>query len=111
MPRPFWVVLFGFTIFVTLSHFSLYQYRSATCLREVASSLTPYSAHQHITIYQIMQTGSNNRAACLIDKQVYPLIVSEAPYTAPCENEVVVKTSAVAINPIDTMNQAMGDNI
>lgn len=55
--------------------------------------------------------GPTNRAAWLTGKQVYPLAVSEAPYTAPGENEVVVKTGAVAINPIDTMKQAMGDNM
>ncbi|EFQ91374.1 hypothetical protein CFE70_002639 [Pyrenophora teres f. teres 0-1] len=52
-----------------------------------------------------------NRAAWLIGKQVHPLVVSEAPYTHPGENEVVVKTGAVAINPIDSMKQLMGDNM
>ncbi|KAI2481850.1 Polyketide synthase enoylreductase [Pyrenophora tritici-repentis] len=51
-----------------------------------------------------------NRAAWLTGKQVHPLVVSEAPYTPPGDNEVV-KTGAVAINPIDSMKQLMGDNM
>lgn len=35
--------------------------------------------------------------------------VKTAPYTAPGKNEVVVKSGAIAINPVDAMKQAMGD--
>ncbi|EUC27719.1 hypothetical protein COCVIDRAFT_19901 [Bipolaris victoriae FI3] len=52
-----------------------------------------------------------NRAAWLAGKQVFPLHVGEAPYTPPGPNEVVVKSAAIAINPVEAMKQAMGDNM
>ncbi|KAF2873480.1 zinc-binding oxidoreductase CipB [Massariosphaeria phaeospora] len=53
----------------------------------------------------------NNKAAWLTGKQVKPLVVKAAPYTPPRENEIVVKASAIAINPVDGMKQVMGDNM
>lgn len=52
-----------------------------------------------------------NRAAWLTGKQVFPLAVKEAPYTPPGPNEIVVKSAAIAINPVEAMKQAMGDNM
>ena len=50
-----------------------------------------------------------NHAAWLTAKQIHPLVVKEAPYTKPGPNEVVVRSAALAINPVDAMKQAMGD--
>lgn len=50
-----------------------------------------------------------NRAAWLVAKQVRPLEVKSAPYTAPGKNELVVRARAIAVNPVDGMKQAMGD--
>ncbi|KAJ4314703.1 hypothetical protein N0V94_006336 [Neodidymelliopsis sp. IMI 364377] len=52
-----------------------------------------------------------NKAAWLTGKQVFPLSVQDAPYTQPGTNEIVVKSAAVAINPVEAMKQAMGDNM
>ena len=53
----------------------------------------------------------NNKAAWLMAKQSRPMVVKEAPYTKPSRNEIVVKSAAVAINPVDAMKQGMGDNM
>ena len=37
-----------------------------------------------------------------------PLEVKTAPYTSPGKNEIVIKTAAVAINPIDYIKQDLG---
>ncbi|KAG6361751.1 hypothetical protein INS49_009979 [Diaporthe citri] len=50
-----------------------------------------------------------NEAAWLPAKQVKPLEVGPAPYTAPGPGEIVVKNAAVAINPIDWQKQILGD--
>jgi NADPH:quinone reductase-like Zn-dependent oxidoreductase len=50
-----------------------------------------------------------NRAAWLTAKQVFPLVVKEAPYTKPGANQIVIKSAAIAVNPVDAMKQAMGD--
>lgn len=42
-----------------------------------------------------------NSAAWLTAKKKTPLEIGPAPYTAPRENEVVIKNGAVAINPVD----------
>ena len=52
-----------------------------------------------------------NRAAWLTGKQVFPLAVQDAPYTPPGPNEIVVKSAAIAINPVEAMKQAMGNNM
>ena len=50
-----------------------------------------------------------NRAAWLTRPQAsHPLEVSEAPYTTPRTNEIVVKVSAVAVNPIDWFKAGKG---
>lgn len=50
-----------------------------------------------------------NRAAWLVGTKAYPLQVKTAPYTQPGEDEMVVKVSAIAFNPVDWMKQTMGD--
>ena len=50
-----------------------------------------------------------NQAAWLASKKERPLKVGPAPYTPPGAGEVVVKNSAVAINPIDWQKQVLGD--
>ncbi|KAF9698108.1 hypothetical protein EKO04_003889 [Ascochyta lentis] len=52
-----------------------------------------------------------NRAAWLTGKQVFPLAIYDAPYTTPGPNEIVVKSAAIAINPVEAMKQAMGNNM
>jgi NADPH:quinone reductase-like Zn-dependent oxidoreductase len=52
-----------------------------------------------------------NRAAWLTGKQVIPVAVHDAPYTPPGPNEIVVKSAAIAINIVEAMKQAMGDNM
>ena len=49
-----------------------------------------------------------NQALWLNAKQA-PLIVGPAPYTAPRANEIVVRVRAVAVNPMDRLQQTMGD--
>lgn len=51
----------------------------------------------------------SNQAAFLAAKSANPLVVKPAPYTAPGENEIVVKNGAVAINPLDWFKQAAGN--
>lgn len=49
----------------------------------------------------------SNKAVWLQAKHA-GLEIKSAPYTAPRENEIVVKNSAVAINPLDWLTQSMG---
>ena len=49
-----------------------------------------------------------NKAAWLIELKQHPLEVKPAPYTSPNENQIVVKTGAVAINPADWGLQNLG---
>jgi len=49
-----------------------------------------------------------NKALWLNVKRA-PLIVAAAPYTAPRANEIVVRVRAVAVNPMDRLQQTMGD--
>jgi NADPH:quinone reductase-like Zn-dependent oxidoreductase len=51
---------------------------------------------------------STNTAAWLTGSKVAPLEVKSAPYTSPHDNEIVIKTGAVAINPVDWMIQDRG---
>lgn len=51
----------------------------------------------------------SNTAAYLIGEKVKPLEVKSAPYTSPGELEVVIKNGAVAINPVDWLNQELGN--
>jgi hypothetical protein len=43
----------------------------------------------------------NNKAAWLKEAKAKPLQVDEAPYCKPESNQVVIRNSAVAINPVD----------
>lgn len=38
-----------------------------------------------------------------------PFTVGPAPYTAPGANEIVIRVRAVAVNPVDRLQQTMGD--
>ncbi|KAL9619116.1 MAG: hypothetical protein Q9160_006205 [Pyrenula sp. 1 TL-2023] len=51
----------------------------------------------------------SNAAAYLMGSKGLPLEVKSAPYTTPCENEIVVKNRAVAINPADWLKQGLGN--
>lgn len=51
----------------------------------------------------------SNQAAWLTAKSATPLQVKKAEYTAPGENEIVVKNAALAINPLDWFKQSTGD--
>lgn len=50
-----------------------------------------------------------NLAAWLPAKSVKPLVIGSAPYTSPAAGEIVVKNSAVALNPVDPYKQLAGD--
>ena len=49
-----------------------------------------------------------NKALWLNAKRA-PLTVGPAPYTAPRADEIVVRVRAVAVNPMDRLQQTMGD--
>jgi NADPH:quinone reductase-like Zn-dependent oxidoreductase len=49
-----------------------------------------------------------NKAAYLLSSKATPLEVKDAPYPVPRDDEVVVKTHAVAINPVDWILQEQG---
>ena len=49
-----------------------------------------------------------NKALWINSKRA-PLTVGPAPYTAPRADEIVVRVRAVAVNPIDRLQQTMGD--
>ncbi|KIW21572.1 hypothetical protein PV08_02152 [Exophiala spinifera] len=49
-----------------------------------------------------------NRAAFIPSKQSHPMQVGSAPYSSPGENEITIRTRAVAINPADHLLQKLG---
>ncbi|KAL9084146.1 MAG: hypothetical protein Q9165_008194 [Trypethelium subeluteriae] len=49
-----------------------------------------------------------SNAAAWLDGPKTPLNVRVAPYTAPGENEIVIKNAALAINPVDYLKQELG---
>lgn len=49
-----------------------------------------------------------NHAAYLPEKQAPKLDVREAPYVEPQENQILIKTTAMAINPVDWKIQSYG---
>ncbi|KAL8684541.1 MAG: hypothetical protein Q9218_008245 [Villophora microphyllina] len=51
----------------------------------------------------------SNTAAYVTAPKAHPLEVRSAPYTSPGEHMVVVKNGAVAINPVDWLNQELGN--
>ncbi|KAL4900321.1 hypothetical protein BDW74DRAFT_188339 [Aspergillus multicolor] len=53
-------------------------------------------------------TKPQNRAAWIPAKKVIPFKVSSAPYTSPGPGQVVIKNTAVAINPFDWVLQFIG---
>ena len=52
-----------------------------------------------------------NKAAWLATAKAKPLEVKDAPYTSPKNDEIVVKTKSVAINPIDWILQEQGTSL
>jgi NADPH:quinone reductase-like Zn-dependent oxidoreductase len=50
-----------------------------------------------------------NNAAAWLEKERTKLEVKPAPYTAPRDNEIVVKNHAVSINPVDWIKQYVGN--
>lgn len=52
-----------------------------------------------------------NQAAYLVAKNAKPLEVRTAPYTPPGPDEVVIRTHALAVNPIDHIIQNQGDMV
>ncbi|KAK4039754.1 chaperonin 10-like protein [Parachaetomium inaequale] len=50
-----------------------------------------------------------NQAAWLAAAKTTPLQVSPAPYTPPGAGQLVIRNSAVAINPVDWQKQLLGD--
>lgn len=53
----------------------------------------------------------SNEAAWLVAKCSRPLQVASAPYPSPRPRDVIVKTGAVAINPVDSAKQQVGNLI
>jgi NADPH:quinone reductase-like Zn-dependent oxidoreductase len=53
----------------------------------------------------------NNQAAWLPAEKANPLQVGPAPYTHPGPGQLVIRNSAVAINPVDWQKQLLGDMI
>ncbi|KIL88722.1 hypothetical protein FAVG1_07970 [Fusarium avenaceum] len=51
---------------------------------------------------------SSNNAAWLVAAKTSPLEVKEAPLTQPGDGHILVKNSAVAMNPVDLANQHVG---
>ncbi len=51
----------------------------------------------------------SNAAAWLTAAKANPFEVKSEPYTSASENDIVIKSGAVAINPFDWMIQHMGD--
>jgi len=50
-----------------------------------------------------------NRAAYQPSKKAVSFTVSDAPYPSPSADQVVIRTAAVAVNPIDWLIQSRGD--
>ena len=53
----------------------------------------------------------SNTAAWQTASKAKPLEIKPAPYTAPKDNELVVRSRAVAINPVDWTLQEMGNDL
>ena len=51
----------------------------------------------------------SNTAAWLTSEKATPLKVNTAPYQTPSSNELVIRTHALAINPVDWAMQTMGN--
>lgn len=50
----------------------------------------------------------SNTAAWIESSKSNPLVVREAPYPTPSSDEVLIKNSAIAINPVDWKIQDYG---
>ncbi|KAL8954753.1 MAG: hypothetical protein Q9193_007100 [Seirophora villosa] len=50
---------------------------------------------------------ASNSAAWLVAEKVKPLEVRPSPYALPAENEILVKNGAIAINPVDWVQQEL----
>lgn len=53
----------------------------------------------------------SNTAAWLTSEKATPLKLDTAPYQAPSSDELVIRTCAVAINPVDWAMQTMGNDL
>jgi len=69
------------------------------------------STHFDLHIGSSLFIMPTNSAAWLTGEKVTPLEVKSAPYTSPGENEVLIKSGAVAINPVDWAIQARGSSL
>lgn len=50
----------------------------------------------------------SNRASWLMAKHSPVNVVDSAPYTSPLDNELVIRTKAIALNPTDVAAQKLG---
>lgn len=50
-----------------------------------------------------------NKAAYLEGAKKRPLVVRDAPYRSPGPDQIVIKNSAVALNPLEALKQALGN--
>lgn len=81
----------------------------------ICSSHTPklrtlsYPSTHTRTLHRRM--ASSNRAAWLPTAKAYPSEIKESPYLSPGEDQIVVRTRALAANPVDWAIQAMGPAI
>ena len=53
----------------------------------------------------VLRVRKKNVAAWQLKPKERPLVVSNAPYTSPSKNEVVIQVIDVAVNPIDWILQ------
>jgi NADPH:quinone reductase-like Zn-dependent oxidoreductase len=70
--------------------------------------LSILSSQHHSRAQKMTPSVPSNFAAWLIAEKAYPLEVKPAEYTRASDNEIVVKTAAIALNPVDRARQAMG---
>lgn len=52
-----------------------------------------------------------NTAAYLTSNKAHPLTIAPAPYTPPGPNQLVIRTRALAINPVDHAIQSLGTDL
>ena len=57
---------------------------------------------------EILERGVPSNTAVWLPAKYADLAIGSAPYAAPRADEVIVRNSAVAINPLDWMTQVMG---
>jgi NADPH:quinone reductase-like Zn-dependent oxidoreductase len=81
----------------------------------LATTPLNYQADTHTdadtdTLTLTLAMAPTNTAAWLTTRDTRPLEVKEAPYTPPDKHQIVIKTKAIALNPIDPLRQDVGSD-